>query len=89
MSSKIFAISAIVLVAVIMGFSSVVPAMSIPNLVIIPLVRVDPQSECADQIRIGFVCASLDRDGDGECDVRPFLIKLPEGETLAGKCTVP
>ncbi len=86
--NKILAITAIALVAVIMGFSAVAPAMSIPNLVIIPLVKVFPQSECGDRLRVGFVCASLDRDGDEVCDVRPFKIKLPDGETLGGRCTV-
>ena len=60
--NKTLVITAIVLVAVVMGISAVAPAIATHSPT--PLVRA---LDCF-AVRLNFVCVAIDRDEDGVCD---------------------
>ena len=61
--NKTLVITTIALIAVVMGLSTVVPALA--NHSVTPLVAA---SDCGVVIRSNLICVAIDRDEDGVCD---------------------
>jgi len=78
--NKTITISTIALLAVVMGMSSIAPAMAESPLRI--------GDTCDGLQAVGTVCLALDLDGDGECDRAIGFVKASVGNRVAnGACS--
>ncbi len=85
MGMRALAISAIILVAVIMAISAIAPATA---QFVNPVLAFS--DGCAD-LRGGFVCVAADADRDGECDSKSFGMRIQAANAAGvnGFCNAP